>query len=41
MEWKEAENPCADCPKAGWIDMYGIIVFGCDMGYCIADGGDG
>jgi hypothetical protein len=34
---QEPIEPCKSCPKAGWIDMYGVLVYGCDMGYCICD----
>lgn len=33
----KAPEPCRDCPKADVIDMYGKLIYGCDMIYCIAD----
>ena len=31
---EEPSEGCADCPYAGWIDMYGKTIWGCDMQYC-------
>lgn len=30
-----APEPCRDCPKADVIDMYGKLIYGCNMGFCI------
>jgi|GEM_PF-2187393 len=30
---EEPTGPCADCPYANWIDMYGKAVWGCNMAY--------
>lgn len=30
-------SPCRDCTRADWIDMYGKIIWGCDMSRCIMD----
>lgn len=35
-----ASGPCRDCHKAGWIDMHGKMIWGCDMSHCIADPAD-
>ena len=29
------ESPCKDCYRAEWIDMYGKIIWGCDMSHCV------
>ena len=29
------QSPCKHCHRADWIDMYGKIIWGCDMSYCI------
>ena len=29
------ESPCKNCPRADLIDMYGKIIWGCDMSICI------
>ena len=34
-ERKEPKEPCKSCPKADWIDMYGVMIYGCDMSHCI------
>lgn len=34
---EEPTEPCISCSRASWIDMYGALIFGCDMSYCIAD----
>jgi len=34
---KEPMKPCESCIKASWIDMYGEMVWGCEMEYCILD----
>jgi len=31
---EEPSEPCKSCPYADWIDMYGKMVYGCDMSYC-------
>jgi len=32
---EEPTGSCADCFFADWIDMYGEIVWGCNMEYCL------
>lgn len=32
-----APEPCRDCPKAGMIDMHGVLIYGCDMSHCITE----
>lgn len=42
LEYEPASAPCADCHIAEWTDMYGIMVFACDMSHCVkADEEDG
>jgi len=31
---EEPFEGCADCPYGTWIDMYGTIMWSCDMSYC-------
>lgn len=31
------EEPCKSCPYAGRLDMYGTMIYGCDMSYCLLD----
>lgn len=31
---QEPIEPCKSCPYADWIDMYGTIIWGCDMSSC-------
>lgn len=34
-EMKPDENdPCYDCPYAEWYELYGEMVYGCDMSIC-------
>ena len=33
----KAPETCRDCPKADVIDMYGELIYGCDMSHCIAE----
>lgn len=28
-------DPCYDCPRAEWYELYGQWVYGCDMSTCI------
>ena len=37
VDVEEAHEPCKNCIKADWIDMYGTMIYGCDMSHCIAD----
>lgn len=32
---EEPREPCNRCIKAEWTDMYGTLVYGCDMSHCI------
>jgi len=34
---EEPSEGCPYCPHAGWIDMYGKIIWGCDMSHCRCD----
>lgn len=39
LRYEAASGPCRDCFIAGWTDMYGVMVYACDMSHCIkADG---
>lgn len=29
--------PCKYCVIAGWYDLYGVMVYCCDMSHCIYD----
>ncbi len=31
---EEPSGSCKDCPHAGWIDIYGEMIWGCDMSFC-------
>lgn len=31
---QEPTEQCKSCPYADWIDMYGTVIWGCDMGSC-------
>lgn len=35
LEYEAASEPCKDCYMAGWTDMYGVMVYACDMSHCI------
>lgn len=34
---EKPSEPCKDCYKAEWDDLYGKLVYGCNMSYCIAE----
>ena len=33
--WKESLPEDLDCYRADWTDMYGVMVYACDMSFCI------
>lgn len=35
LDYEPANKPCIDCHLAEWEDMYGVMVFACDMKHCI------
>lgn len=37
VDAEDPHGPCENCIKADWIDMYGTMIYGCDMSHCIAD----
>lgn len=32
-----APEVCQNCKIAGVIDMYGVLIYGCDMSHCITE----
>lgn len=34
---EEPTEPCKSCSRASWNELYGVLVFCCDMSHCIAD----
>lgn len=30
----DSNDPCYDCPYAEWYELYGEMVYGCDMSIC-------
>lgn len=34
MEKQEPTEPCKSCPYAEWIEMYGVMRYGCNMMQC-------
>lgn len=35
MDYEVASEPCLNCFLADWVDMYGTMVYACDMRHCI------
>lgn len=31
----DKNHPCYDCPRAEWYELYGQMVYGCDMSICV------
>lgn len=35
LDYEPACEPCKDGYRADWTDMYGVMVYACDMSFCI------
>ena len=35
MPYEVASEPCLNCFRADWTDLYGVMVYACDMSHCI------
>lgn len=35
LDYSAATEPCLSCYLAEWEEMYGVMVYACDMHYCV------